>query len=159
MKLSVWNDRLQLLASIGVIVGLAMVAYELRLSTRVAQAEAGYQLSAGFMDLAKVEMDLEFAELWVKSVEHPETLTAVDHHRLSAYMWLVVAQYDQLAMANTNDDLVIIEGWNDWETNGQDLAESYFYSAYAREWFEANKTVFLPKMREVIEAHIAENPL
>ncbi len=84
MKNSNLNEYLQLAASIGVIIGLALVGYEIRENNRIAQNQAAIEMNSLYSDWTTILADKDMAELWVKSLQSPDELTLVDLTRLRA---------------------------------------------------------------------------
>jgi hypothetical protein len=82
MKYSEKGDRLQLAASIGVIIGLILVIYEIRENNRIAENQAAIDMNILYGEWTTVMTDKDMAELFVKSLENPDALTRVDLLRL-----------------------------------------------------------------------------
>ncbi len=82
MQESKLNDYLQLAASIGVIIGLILVMYEIRETNKIAENQAAIEMNSLYSEWTKTMMDEDMAELWLKSIDRPEELTRVDLIRL-----------------------------------------------------------------------------
>ncbi len=82
MKQSNMNDNLQLAASVGVIIGLILVMYEIRETNKIAENQAAIEMNSLYSEWTKAMMDESMAELWLKSFDSPEELTRVDLIRL-----------------------------------------------------------------------------
>jgi len=87
MQSSKLNNYLQVLASVGVLIGLFVVAYELRQNTSIAAAEHSRELHLAWIDIASFESESNIVEVVIKSVEHPDSLTAEDLYKLNS--WLI----------------------------------------------------------------------
>ena len=82
MKQSNMNDNLQLAASVGVIIGLILVMYEIRETNTIAENQAAIEMNSLYSEWTKAMMDESMAELWLKSIDSPEELTRIDLIRL-----------------------------------------------------------------------------
>ena len=154
MKLSKWNDWLQLAASLGVIAGLLLVAWELQQNTRHARADAALALNDGFMEVAKIEMQAEFAGLWLKVHADPESLSDLEHAQFSAYLEMVVTQYDRVWYTMNAHDLFDVDTW-DWDETVNNMVDAYFSIPYTQQWFHDNKHWMSPGVREGVERALA----
>lgn len=115
MRQSNVNDILQLAASIGVIIGLILVMYEIRETNKIAENQAAIDMNGLYNEWTSALMDEGMAELWLKSLETPEDLTRVDLIRLR-YAYLTAMQAFE-----TNHFL--------WESGGLRMyPEDTFYS-------------------------------
>jgi hypothetical protein len=151
LRISSWG---QVFASLGVFVGLLMVAYEIRESNRVATSEAVRGIEDCFLAVGISEYETDIAELAVKSVEEPEQLSSAERLKLNGWLvstmtcyqrWLNmyqlgVARYDPL------DDL-------------RGRVDFYLGSEFGRAWFAENKSLWYPEMVEAIEAELVITPV
>lgn len=158
MKTSKLNDWLQMAAALGVIIGLLLVAWEIRESNRQARAEAAIALNDGFMELARLEMQPDIAALWLKAESGAE-LSALEQMRFSASLEFVITTYDRVFYTMQNHDLFDDPVWEDWDGTIATGAEAYFHFALSRQWFERNQHWMAPGVREGISRYISENPL
>jgi len=82
MKYSDINDRLQLGASIGVIIGLLLVIYEIRENNRIAENQAAIDMNNLYGQWTTLMADPGMADLIVRSIESPEVLTRTELYQL-----------------------------------------------------------------------------
>ena len=93
------NEWLQIAASAGVIVGLLLVAYEVRQSNVYASAEAVRSSITGWQDISVSEYETDIATLYVKAFEDPHNLSKAELFKLNAWLTAIVNQYERhLAM-------------------------------------------------------------
>ncbi len=147
------NEWLQILASLGVLVGLIVVAYEIKQNTEIAQAEYYRESYNMWIDLSTVEIESDIDEIFVKSIADPDSLSPGDMFKLNAYFILVASIYDNGARANefgiaTPTSLIT-----------ESDAEYYFASEISRQWFEANKYWIRPENVEIISRVIQTTPV
>ena len=146
------SDFLQLLASIGVLVGLLIVAYELRQNKLFAQAEYSQESYDKWMQVASMEMETDIGEIFIRSIEDPVSLSKPDKFKLNAWLTQTITTYD-------NGDRALELGL---ATPAAVLPDEdvryYFASAYSRQWFEANRYWIRPNIAETISRVIETTP-
>ena len=152
MNASKLNEWLQIAASLGVLIGLLVVAYEIRQNTTVAQAEHSRAIYSLWVDLSGVELDTGVAEALITAIENQGQLTAADKFKLNSWLTAVVSVYDYTTL-ESNLGASLIQSTIDEED-----ARYYFASEYARDWFEFNKRWINPATSEVISRAIEELP-
>ncbi len=152
MKSSRLNEWLQLLASLGVLVGLIFVSYEIKQNTAVADAEHLREIYSSWMHISTVEIETDIGEIFIKSIANPESLTPRDLFKLNAYYILVTSTYDNMAGAG---ELGIGKGYGIAESD----VRYYFSSEFSRQWFEANKHWLHPDNAEIISRVIQTTPV
>lgn len=91
MNFSEIADRLQLVASIGVIIGLILVIYEIRETNRIAENQAAIDMGALYSEWTILMTDENMARLFVKSLESPDALSPDELLRLH-YMYFTASQ-------------------------------------------------------------------
>ena len=94
MKSSRLNEWLQILASLGVLIGLFVVAYEIKQNTEIARAEYYRETYNMWMHVSTVEIETGIDEIIVKSIADPESLSPGELFKLNAYFILVTSVYD-----------------------------------------------------------------
>ena len=137
-KLSEW---LQILASIGVIIGLLLVAFEIRESNRVATSESVGAMNQAWMDFYLVSAGPNITSILKKSYEDPHNLTSEDMIRLvhfydsivNLYSWHLRAYELETAEFNPIPDFA-----ND--------ALNYFGSPFGRAYLEYAGTWASPEL-------------
>ena len=153
MNTSKLNEWLQIAASVGVLIGLLVVAYEIRQNTTVARAEHSRAIYSLWVDLSGVDLDNGVAEAFITAIENPGQLTAADKFKLSSWLTAVVSVFDYTTLES---DLGASEIPS---TIDEDDARYYFASEYARDWFEFSKRWINPANVEVISRAIEEFPI
>ena len=156
MNLQKLNDWLQLVAAIGVIVGLGMVAYELRQQHELAYAQLVSDSYNSNQSLLQSWQDEDNAAVFIKSIDSPESLTPEEQIVLQALFSEVVAEY-----VGRYDNLRRMGLFQ----NDPELSTSYaggvvFASAYGRAWWDENRMDFPPPVRALMDrAATREYPL
>ena len=148
------NEWLQILASLGVLIGLLLVAYEIRESNRVATSESVRGIEDCFNQLSIAELETDIIELYVESIEKPGELTAVDKIKLNSYLNTVSGCFQRWL----NMHQLGVARYDGLDTL-RDTVDIYFSSAFGRAWFAENKFWMYPNMAEVIESELARIPV
>jgi hypothetical protein len=154
MKKSELNDYLQLAASIGVIIGLVLVGYEIRETNRIAENQAAIDMNSLYGQWTTILTDKDMAELWVKSLQNPDDLSLVDLTRLRAAYITAVQAFE------TNHFL--------WQSGGLKMypestlyvdSRNNFSGPIARQYFLATYTAFDdPRLKIIREAIMDSQP-
>ena len=143
------NDLLQSLASIGVLIGLIVVAYELRQNTVFAEAEYNETTYSMWMQATAIEVETDIGEIFIRSIENPDDLSRPEQFRLNSWYTHIVSIYDhgdsarELGVSNPLSGVV-----------PEADAVYYFSSEYGRRWFESNRYWIRPKVAETISSAI-----
>ena len=138
------SDFFQLLASIGVLVGLLVVAYELRQNKVFAEAEYSQASYDKWMQVASMEIETDIGEIFIKSIEDPDSLSKPEKFKLNAWLLQAITVYDngdralELGVATPTAEMA------------EEDARYYFASEYSRQWFEANRYWIRPNVAETI---------
>ncbi len=153
MVASKLNERLQIIASLAVFLGLILVVYELKLSNSVALAEHTRDAYYAWLDIASIEMEGDLGRVVIKSYEEPDKLTSEELFKLNAWLISIMSLF---AYGHVADEL-------GFSTIPPLIDEPYarylFGSRYARQWFERNKFWVGTKNAEIISRVIQETPV
>jgi len=153
MQTSKLNDLLQILASCGVLVGLFVVAYELKQNTTIAAAEQSRETFTVWTDVAAINVETDIGMVVIKSVDQPDNLTAEELFRLNAWYVMILSIY---ASNERADDLGVSAVTTIID---EPYANYLFASRYSRHWFERNKWWLGARNVEVISRVIQTTPV
>lgn len=146
------NDWLQLIASIGVIIGLFLVAAELRQDASTTRAEMNAILWNAEQELNKSLQNETTSRALQQSVDKPLEMTTQDHIVVNAFNWevinAIVGRENSLAAAG------IVDG--SLEINARLAVEIILASDYGRAWWEENKIAVPEPLKSAMEAAAAE---
>ena len=148
------NDWIQIIAAIGVIGGLLLVAYELRQNTEHAIGESVRVLYAEYRTIIKSEYESDIADLLVKGIEQPESLTDAEIIKASAYLTALVGFYDQHYSLSKlgvvkSDGLQSLEGEVDFVLT----------SKLGRAWFADNRNWMQDEVARAIAQQLETLPV
>ena len=157
MKSSVLNERLQLFASLSVLIGLLIVAYEVRQNNVIAEAEAVTAMQTGWETIGISEYETDIGELRAKSINDPENLTEPELYKLDGWLSAITVQYDRrlefeergLGYGNTDagyDTATAIEG----------AFEHYINNRFGRAWYIENRGWLDPVITDIWDQKMKE---
>lgn len=155
-----WIDGLQFIASLGVLAGLILVAYEIRQNSDLAEADSVRAMLVGWQQIAYSEYATDIVNVHVKSVEDPESLTAAEIGKLSAWLTVVMNQYeltfsmDQRNLGYNYGDA--INGPEEELLAGYDY---YFGSRFGRSWYLENRGWLSSEVIEIMDREMEARPV
>ena len=147
------SDWIQIVASVGVLIGLVFVALQIRESNRIATSDGATSISDQFTLLWISEYETDIHDVFVTSIESPADLSTAEIRKLSSWYW---ANYS------------IYQRWlNNYElgtaryTGLEDLAGSVGYlfgHRFGRAWFVENRQYMDSRIAEVIANELENSP-
>jgi hypothetical protein len=151
------NRWLSLLANIGVLAGLLLVAYEIRQSAGIATAQARLEYSAGWRTLDGSRQDGAFAAVLAKSIESPESLTLTERIQLDGFYIGILDQAYSAYVAWAGGVRP-----NHYASAIAAAVELNMGSPYAKAWWRANRASwddeeFMIAVDRAIEAEPADS--
>jgi len=159
MRTTNLNDGLQFFASVGVLAGLILVAYEIRQNNNLAEANAVHAMLVGWQQIAISEYETDIANLYAKSIEEPENLTLAEIGKMSAWLTVVMNQY-MLSFAMYDRGLGYNSGGVDYNPEDE-LAgafEYYFGSRFGRAWYLENRDWIDSQVIEIMDREMRARP-
>ena len=154
MQESRHNDRLQIIAAVGVIVGLLFVAFEIRESNRIAKGESIRSIQDAFLSIYQEQYTSDIHDLFVKSIEDPENLTPAEILKLDSYLATIIEVYQRWWRMN-DLGLSDFDGLDDLSRQ----VDYYFSSQFGRAWFDQNRSWMRPATEETIDQKLSELPI
>lgn len=91
LKLDRWLD---VLGQLAVVVGLFVVAVELRQTSTIANGELSAQYLTNWQVIDQTHLDPGFASAYARSIQAPSELTLTERAQLNGYYWAVMDQMD-----------------------------------------------------------------
>ena len=148
------NDWIQIIAAIGVIGGLLLVAYELRQNTQHVIGETVRELYSEYRSIIRSEYESEIAALEVKCIERPEDLTDTEILEISAYLTVIVGFYDQ------HYDLYELGVVRSSGLDGlKSEVDFVLASKFGRAWFAENREWMQPEVALIIDQELKLLPI
>ena len=156
MKILKLNDWMQLLAAIGVLAGILLVAQELQQNNVLAEAEMVNDIYKGWEVIYMSEYESDILDVFIKSIEHPDDLTQLEIMRVSQYLSTIMNLYARQASMFFRYGLAY-----DPSDDYAWAAEYYFGGRFARTWFLENEDwlALEPQMFEILSREIEATPV
>lgn len=158
MKFSAINEYLQTFATLGAIVGLLTVAYEIQQSNRVAVSENAAGNWSQWISTSTALMESNIAVTLAKAMTSPEELTLAEKIDLDLYLQNWVYLYSH----NMDSSLVLglkFEFAPNFQEEISKGAPSVFGSSWSRAWLVENKYWIDPRIFEAIERGLEGAPV
>ena len=148
MDLKKLNDWLQLFASLGVIAGLGLVAYQLQQDVKLTKVQMADRSIESFEEYFRASRDEATSRAMAKAIESPEELTVQDQWILGKYyleVVTVVVAREQYMISSE------IFGSADMERYARWAAQEIFGTSYGAAWWEVSKGDMYPGVAALIE--------
>lgn len=159
MKFSIINQYLQTLGTVGAIVGLIAVAYEIQQSNRIAGSEAAAANWSQWISSNIAMIDSDIAEIRAKAMTNPEELTLAEKVDLDMYLENWVSLYEHNTGATYLLGVEGEEDWGDLYKEATEEAQNIFGSSWSRAWLAENKNWITPQIFEAIERGLEGVPV
>jgi len=145
------NEWLQIATAVGVIVGLVLVAYELRLSNRMAWEQASADALERYDKVSELTLQPGVAELFLRAHEGGE-ISREEAVKLNAYIDVALSTILHDHRLYVTGSLVLEQGW---EPTYNRVIQFYFGSQYARRRWETSKVSWQTEFASVVDKALA----
>jgi len=153
MNLDTLADYAEIFGAIGVIASLLYVGYQIRETRRAVRAQTAQARTDLGVQLISSRYTTNIADLLVKSLEHPETLTAPDRFRLASFFSAHVRHCQNLYYQQQQGLL------DEYFGHGVARVAAYWIRNYpwaVGEWEKASRTLppeFVAYINQELEQH------
>lgn len=141
---------LSVVGHVAVIIGLIVVAIELRQGAAVANGELTTQFMTNWQELDRSRQDPSFAEIYAKSMEDPENFSLVEKVRLDGYYSVVM---DQMELARMLVDLDLFE--STYEEILRVNVRIFFTTPYSHAWWKSYSPAAHPTTIAIVNDEFA----
>ena len=124
MDLSKTNNWLQIVANLGIVLGLLLVGVQLKQNSDLLRVQLLYEESDRAMGLEALLVGEDGAKVWAKSIEDPENLTLAEQRIMEALLW---SYAEQLRSVRLLAELGMLDT-TDWRIRVQNEAAFFFGS-------------------------------
>ena len=153
MESSKLFNIVQLIASIGLIVGIILVIWELRQAREIAKAEAVAASFAQYTQRVQTMMGENSAAAVAKACDYPDELTTEEMIILNRYYNEVINNMRHtLLTQSVSGDLAVFD-WRQWAHNYGDV----FDTEYGRWWWQDYR--WEKPIKDGGDAYLSENDL
>jgi len=126
------NDRLQVAANIGIVLGLVLVGIQLKQNSDLVKIQLLYEESNRAIELETKVVGEHAADVWAKSLEDPENLTLGEIRIMEALLWSFV---EQLRGTHKLAELGLISD-SDWRARVDSEVTFYLSDRYSLAWWD-----------------------
>jgi hypothetical protein len=154
MKFGEW---LQIIASLGVIAGLILVAYELEQNRQHAIGESIIGANNATRSRYVTEVESDISQAYIKSYTSPDDLTDEEIFRLNAYLSFVIEQYGEWEALYE----VGVLRYSGVESMDDDI-RLFLTSRFGRAWYEVNRDWLssdYPKIVQKLDQELKVRPV
>ena len=159
MKFLAINEYLQTLATLGAIVGLLAVAYEIQQSNRVALSESAADNWSQWVSTSAALLESDIAEIRAKAMTSPEELTLAEKIDLDLYLenWINLYSHNigSALFLGLASEAAVIELTEEISN----IAPAIFGSSWSRACLVENKDWIYPNIFEAIERGLEGVPI
>ena len=161
MKFLAINEYLQTLATLGAIVGLIAVAYEIQQSNRVAISENTAENWSQWISTSTALMESDIAVTRAKAMTTPEELTLAEKIDLDLYLqnWVYLYSHNTDSLYLLGVDTEASSDFTDLFEEISAEAPAIFGSSWSRAWLAENKGWIWPEIFEAIERGLEGVPV
>ena len=132
MVLSKTNNWLQIVANLGIVVGLLLVGVQLKQNSDLLRTQLLYEESDRAMQLEALLVGEDGAKVWAKAMEDPEHLTLAEQRIMEALLW---SYTEQLQSVRRLAELGLLDD-TDWRLRVQTEAGFFYGSRYGTAWWK-----------------------
>jgi hypothetical protein len=141
-------------ASIGVLAGIILLAYEINQATLTTRAEIINSYQDRWVTLDLSWQDREIAATWAKALEDPNELTLTEMIQLNGFMW---AYFDHI---DTNRLLWALGVLDDRSQTQEEIISVntyiFFGNKFSLAWLEENRENIGPRTMEIVDQVLSE---
>ena len=148
MKLENLGNWLQISASIGIVIGLVLVIWELRQSQDIARAQMVDSTFGHIADLDIAELGEEPAPIQAKACEQPKELTRADLIVLDAFFVGTLDRFRRQIHISRRSDFYDDENWRNFPFHYYTIFETHA----GRSWWMIVRPRLLRNEPELVEA-------
>ena len=143
------GQLIAIIANIGVITGIAFLAYELRQNTRVARSEASQTIQAHIVSILGMATNPSLADVIARGSTDASVLTQQELVQYQSYWTMVFASFENMYFQVVEGayDARRADGW--W----QHLRNQLEYSGVREHW-ESRQFLFSPAFRDFVDSHV-----
>lgn len=139
MKARNLSEWLHVIGNFAVLAGLVVVAYEVRQNSVLARGELVATYIGYWQEIDRSKLDLGFAQVLSKAIDHPDKLTSAEIIQLDGYYYSLI---DQLNIDRYLYEFGIFK--EPHELAARDVAKTMFTNRFAQSWWLERRERFDP---------------
>jgi hypothetical protein len=131
MKLPKLNDWLQVVANLGIVIGLLLVGVQLKQNSDLLKTQLLYDESHRAIELETQVIGEDGARVWAKSLTDPENLTLEEQRIIEALLWSFA---EQLRATRMLAELGLLDD-SEWRVRVYGESGFWLGNRYGRAWW------------------------
>lgn len=138
-----------ILANVGVIAGIAFLAFELRQNTLVARSEASQTIQAHIVSILGMTTDPSLADVVGRGSTDPSSLTQQEWVQFQSFWTLTFASYENMYFQVIEGayDAQRADGW--WQ-----MMRNHLENSGVRDHWESRQFLFAPEFRNFVDSEV-----
>lgn len=153
MNSTKWKEIAEFLGIAAIILGLYLVYEEIRLNGTVARAELSAETHRNLVIVDQFILNPDIANAYLKSLQDPESLTAVERLQVNIVLQSVLRQYRRECYYQE------IGIFSECESVPRRTAVKYFGSRYGRAfWKTVRHRMVGPRITAIIDRELSNTP-
>ena len=148
------NKWMSLGASLGVLAGIILLAYEINQATLTTRAEIINSYQDRWVTIDLSWQDPEIAAAWAKALEDPNELTLTEMIQLNGFMW---SYFDHIDSNRLLWALGVLDDRSQTpEEVIYDNAYIFLGNKFSQAWLEENRENIGPRTMEIVDQVLSE---
>ncbi len=153
MKVDQWSAWLQIVASLGLIAGLVLVAIEIQQTRDLARAQMQLEGTLAFQEVEIAMLGENAAEAWARSIQSPASLSPADLKVVDSWLIHQVNQWRRTALMEA-------EGLAEPGATARKVHKNawfYFSNPFAKRWWHTitRDGGWDPEFEGIVDAELA----
>ena len=155
MELADWTGILQLIGTLGLIVGLVLVAVQIHQNSNLVRAELSSIRHDAWIEIDSAKRDENFSCVLSKAIENPDNLSLAEMIEMDGYLLNFLAQLDREYVL-----FGLKAFFSDPDKTVRENVELYMGNQFAQSWWIEQKSdeLWSKQMIEAIDTEIRKVP-
>ena len=126
------NNRLQILANVGIVVGLMLVGFQMKQNSDLLKTQMLYDESRRIVDFETQMLGDEPSRVWAKSLTDPAGLTLEERRVMESLLWIYA---EHIRATHLLSELGLLDD-NEWRSRVQAETGFYYGNSYGLAWWK-----------------------
>jgi len=132
MDASKMNNWLQILANVGIVVGLMLVGFQMKQNSDLLKTQLLYDESRRIVDFEMQMLGDEPSQIWAKSLTDPKGLTLEEQRVMEAMLWIYA---EHIRATHLLSELGLLDD-DEWRSRVQAESGFYYGNPYGFAWWK-----------------------
>jgi len=150
MDINRFGHWLELVGSVAVLIGIGLLALELRQTSDITRAELSTGTGSALIEINSQLSTTQLSTTYAKMMETPEDLTTAEMLALNGFYWQITGVFMREVSLKRrgifDEDENVIRG----------VVPQFFANSYAQSWWLSNKRRLPPRVVLLVEQELAK---